>query len=96
MNLQDLLSCNDIRLNKNDEVLVTVDNVKLIFTFSINFSLITEIILKCKNYKSNCRIIIDTRTEKVIAIETQGFKEEKIKKVISECFREKGILYKQI
>jgi hypothetical protein len=78
---------------KSGEFCVEVDNIRILFTMSYNFGPVTEILLKSNNFKANCKILFDTRKEKIISVECYGFKSEKVGKALEECFKEKGLMY---
>ncbi|AWR93262.1 hypothetical protein [Acidianus brierleyi] len=93
MSIHEFFNCNSVKCMKSGEFCVEVDNVKITFTLDFTLGPITEISLKSSNYKVNCKILFDSRKEKIISVDCYGFKADKICKSLKECFREKGLLY---
>ncbi len=80
-------------MNNAGQYYIEVDRLRILFEVKVNISMIVEIILNSINYKVTCKIVFDPRYEKVMETSCMGFKEDKIKHIIQNCFREKGVLY---
>lgn len=94
MKIEDIFNCGAIKCMRNGGFCIEVDGIRIVYTVSFNIGMITEIILKSENYKSNCKIEFDTKKWKVIKVEAIGFKADKVQLALEQCFRERGILYK--
>ena len=70
-----------------------MDGIKILYTVSSVPGIIQEIVLKSSYYSSMCKITFDVKKGKVIHVETIGFKADRVKVVLEECFKEEGILY---
>ncbi|TRM78077.1 hypothetical protein DJ532_02370 [Sulfolobus sp. A20-N-F8] len=93
MDIKRLLICDQIGMNNSGQYYIEVDRLRILFEAKVNIGIIVEIILNSINYKLTCKIVFDPRYEKVIETSCIGFKEDKVKYIIQNCFKEKGILY---
>ncbi|QKQ99032.1 hypothetical protein GWK48_00260 [Metallosphaera tengchongensis] len=93
MNLDEIFSCAFVKTTKAGDILVIVDGIKVIFSVNVKFSIVSDIELKSTNYKLVCNISFDTRYGKVISTTCTGFKADKVRDYLQECFRERGVLY---
>ncbi|BFH74245.1 hypothetical protein SJAV_21890 [Sulfurisphaera javensis] len=94
MKINNIFNCGQVKCMKTNEFCIEVDNIRIVYSMSFNFGIITEIQFKSTNYKSMCNIVFDTRKEKIIEVECIGFKADKVKLTLEECFRQEGLLYK--
>lgn len=88
-----IFDCKEIKCTKGGEFCIEVDNIRIFYKQEVSFGIITEIVLNSTNFKSKCKIIIDTRKERVVSLECEGFKAEKVKNIIAECLREQGVKF---
>ncbi|MCG3109364.1 hypothetical protein L3N51_01654 [Metallosphaera sp. J1] len=93
MRVEEILDCGAVKCMRTGEVCVEVDRVRVVYSVNVNPGILMEITLKGNNYSSTCRIIYDMRLDKVVDISCVGFKEERVKITLEECFKRKGILY---
>ncbi|EWG06717.1 MAG: hypothetical protein ASUL_07864 [Candidatus Aramenus sulfurataquae] len=94
MNLEEFLNCGAVKCLKTGQFCVEVDGIRVLFNVEVNLGAVTQLKLKSANYKVNCNVEVDTRTERVISVECVGFKEEKIRLTLLGCFKERGLLHK--
>ena len=87
-----LFNCGNVRA-KDNQFCIEVDGIRVLYTMSFTPGIIQEFVLKSTNYNSMCKIAFDTRKGKVIYVECIGFKADKVKIALEECFKEEGILY---
>jgi len=88
-----LFNCSNIKLIKDNQLYIEVDRIRVLYTVSFTPGILQEYVLKSTNYNSMCRITFDVRKGKVIHIDCIGFKADKVKVMLEECFKEEGILY---
>jgi len=88
-----LFNCSNVKSTKDGKLYIEVDRIKVFYTVSFTPGTLQEYVLKSTNYNSMCRITFDTRKGKVIHIDCIGFKADKVKVVLEECFKEEGISY---
>jgi len=88
-----LFNCGNVRLTKDNELHIEVDGIRILYTVTLTPGMLQEFVLKSINYNSMCKIAFDVRKGKVIHVTTIGFKADKVKVALEECFKEEGILY---
>jgi len=89
-----IFNCNEIKFSEDDnELYIIVGRIKLVYKISVTPGIIEEYILKSTNYKSLCKIVVDTRKGKIIHIDCVGVENDRVKDIISQCFKEQGLLY---
>lgn len=86
-----IFNCKEVKCTKQGEFCIEVDNMRIFYKQEVSLGIISEILLNSTNFKSKCKISIDTRKGKVIQLECEGFKAEKVKNVIIECLKEQGL-----
>lgn len=91
--MNEIFNCGPIKCMKTGEVCLEIDRVRVVYSMSVSPSTVAEITLKGVNYSSICRILYDARMGKVVDVSCSGFKQERVKATLEECFREKGVLY---
>ena len=88
-----LFNCGNVKCTKDNQFCIEVDGIRILYTVSFTPGMLQEFVLKSTNYNSICKIAFDVRKGKVIHVETIGFKADKVKTALEECFKEEGILY---
>ena len=88
-----LFNCGNVKFSEDNELQIKVERIKVVYKASFTPGIIQEYVLKSTNYKSLCKVVFDTRKGKVVHVECIGFKADKVKVALEECFKEEGILY---
>ena len=88
-----LFNCGNVKSTKDNELYVEADKIRIFYTVNLTPGILQEFILNSTNYKSLCKVVFDTRKGKVVHVECVGFKADKVKVALEECFKEEGILY---
>ena len=88
-----LFNCSNVKHTIDNHLYIEVDGIRILYTMNFTPGILEEFALKSTNYNCFCKITFDTRKGKVIRVECSGFKAEKVRDALEECFKEEGILY---
>lgn len=89
----ELFNCGSVKCTKTNEFCIEVDGIRIIYVVSFSGGIVTDFILKSRNYNSSCKVVFDSRKGKVIYVDCTGFKADEVKLALEECFKEQKLLY---